>query len=190
MLIMSEWRKELEENIESILRLIGENPLREGLVDTPKRVAKMYDEIFSGYGENPLEILSTTFNDENHNELVIVRRHQFYSHCEHHMVPFFGTATVGYIPREKLVGISKIPRLIDCFAKRLQIQERMTSQIADTLCRVLDPMGVMVVIEAQHMCMRMRGVKSPCSDTVTSAVRGVFEEDHKARTEFLSLASF
>lgn len=180
----------IENNVNNILTCIGESSSREGLKDTPKRVAKMYLEVFGGYGQDPKEILSTTFNEEDHHELVIVRRHQFYSHCEHHMVPFFGTATVGYIPNGRVVGISKLARLVDCFSRRLQIQERLTSQVADAIWEELDPMGVMVVIEAEHLCMKMRGVKSPCSDTVTSAVRGVFANDPKARAEFLTLAGF
>lgn len=192
--IWNQWvndsRRTLERHVYEILHCIGETPEREGLRDTPKRVSKMYLEVFDGYGQDPKEILSTTFNEEDHHELVIVRRHQFYSHCEHHMVPFFGTATVGYIPDGRVVGISKLARLVDCFSHRLQIQERLTSQVADAIWEEIDPMGVMVVIEAEHLCMKMRGVKSPCSDTVTSAVRGVFAKDPKARAEFLTLAGF
>lgn len=162
---------------------------REGLIDTPKRVAKMHEEIFAGYNQDPFEILGTVFKAEKHKELVIVKDITFYSHCEHHMVPFFGKAHIGYIPNDGLVGISKLARLVDCFARRLQIQERMTTQIADTLDEVLTPLGVMVVIEAEHLCMKMRGIKNPCADTITSAVRGVFKEDDKARAEFITLIS-
>jgi GTP cyclohydrolase I len=148
----------------------------------------MYDEIFAGYYMDPTEILARRFKDENHQEMVIVRNIEFYSHCEHHMVPFFGKAHIGYIPNGEVVGISKLARLVECFAKRLQIQERMTSQIADTITEELGPLGVMVVIEAEHMCMKMRGIKNPCADTVTSGIRGVFKDNgNPARAEFLQL---
>lgn len=174
--------------VKMLLHSIGENPDREGLAQTPERVCRMYSEIFAGYKQDPREILSTVFSDENHQEMVLVRNINFYSHCEHHMVPFFGKAHVAYIPNGTVVGISKIARLVECFARRLQIQERMTSQIADTMQEVLDPLGVMVVIEAEHLCMKMRGIKNPCADTVTSAVRGVFKDNsNQARAEFLQL---
>lgn len=176
-----------ERAVAMLLHSVDEDVTREGLKDTPKRVAKMYSEIFEGYDEDPIAVLGTTFEDEKHNELVIVRNIQFYSHCEHHMVPFFGKVHIGYIPSGKVVGLSKLARLVNCFAHRLQIQERMTTQIADTIMEVLNPAGVMVVIEAEHMCMKMRGVKNPCADTVTSAVRGVFKDEASARAEFLSL---
>jgi GTP cyclohydrolase I len=164
-----------------------EQPLREGLLDTPRRVVKVYDQMFSGYNERPEEILGTTFTEDNHQELVIVRDIEFFSHCEHHMVPFYGKAHIGYIPKKKLVGLSKLVRLTECFAHRLQIQERLTSEIADSIDSCLEPLGVMVVIEATHMCMKMRGVRNGCADTVTSAVRGIFRDASQARTEFLSL---
>lgn len=176
-----------ENSIRELLTYIGEDVTREGLVETPKRVIKMYDEIFAGYKQDPKEILSKTFSDEAHKELVIVRDIEFWSHCEHHMVPFFGKAHIGYIPNGSVVGISKLARLVECFGRRLQIQERMTTQIANTIEEVLKPQGVMVVIEATHMCMKMRGIKNPCADTVTSAVRGVFREEAEARAEFLAL---
>lgn len=182
-----------EQAIFTLLESIGEMPIREGLVKTPERVSKMYDEIFGGYKINPASLLSTTFSKDNGIEdnkynqgMVIVRDIQFYSHCEHHMVPFFGKAHVGYIPDKKVIGLSKIARLVDAYARRLQIQERMTKQIADTMQEVLKPQGVIVVIEAQHLCMKMRGVKNPCADTITSAVKGVFE-DPTVRAEFFSL---
>lgn len=174
--------------VSDLLETIGEEPEREGLVDTPLRVAKMYDEIFSGYKMNPDDILQTTFNDEAHQEMVIVKEIPFYSHCEHHMVPFFGIAHVAYIPNGGVVGISKLARLVDCYAKRLQIQERMTSSIADDIMRVLQPLGAAVLIEAEHLCMTMRGVQKPGTKTVTSAMRGVFLDDtNNARMEFLNL---
>ena len=170
-----------------LLLSMGENPEREGLLDTPKRVAKMYDEIFAGYEQDPESILATTF-DESHQELVLVKDIPFYSHCEHHMVPFFGTAHVAYIPNGKVVGISKLARLVECYAKRIQIQERMTSQIADDIEKYLKPRGVAVIIRAEHLCMSMRGVKKPGSNTVTSAMRGVFREDgNNARMELMNL---
>lgn len=186
---MSEIHKVREEAIRTLLTsIVGEYyASREGLEGTPERVSRMYDEIFGGYWIDTHGCLDTTFKEDQHNELVIVRNIEFYSHCEHHMVPFFGKAHIGYIPNGSVVGLSKIARLVDAYARRLQIQERMTRQIADTMETVLAPMGVMVVIEAEHLCMKMRGIKNPCADTVTSAVRGVFKDDAKAREEFLRL---
>ena len=187
-----------EISVRDLLISIGEDPTREGLQKTPLRVAKMYDELFDGYQQDPAELLVTTFADDagienkditgpNYKQgMVIVRDIEFYSHCEHHMVPFFGKAQVGYIPNKKVVGLSKIARVVEAYAHRLQIQERLTKQIADLLWKELDPQGVMVVIEAQHLCMKMRGVKNPCADTVTSAVRGIFEQQ-PTRQEFLQL---
>ena len=175
----------------------GEDSKREGLVETPDRVARMYDEIFGGYEMNPLEVLNKTFTvdkaeqvragDIYQNGIVVVKDISFYSHCEHHMVPFIGKAWVAYIPTDKVVGLSKIARVVEGFAKRLQIQERMTTQIADALEEALQPQGVMVVIEAEHLCMAMRGVKKPGTNTVTSSVRGVFAENDAARAECLNL---
>lgn len=181
----------VEDCVHDILRYIGENPGREGLIETPHRVAKVYAEVFGGYSEDPKEILSKTFEEDEVTDIynqgmVIVRDIQFYSHCEHHMVPFFGKAHIGYIPGTKVVGLSKLCRLVNCFAHRLQVQERLTKQIADAIVANLQPLGVMVVIEAEHLCMKMRGVKNPCADTVTSTVRGVFEKA-EARNEFLQL---
>lgn len=168
--------------------IIGETSNREGLIETPHRVAKMYDEIFGGYEQDPFLILSKVFKDEEHKEMVIVKDIEFFSHCEHHMVPFFGVAHIGYIPNGTLVGISKLARLVECFSKRLQVQERLTSQIADAINTHLQPMGVAVVIEAQHLCMSMRGVKKPSAKTITSAMRGVFLDNaNSARSEFLGL---
>ena len=176
-------------SIQEILKAIGEDPNREGLLDTPNRVASMYQEIFGGYCINPIEILKRSFTEsDDYGQLVMVRNIAFYSHCEHHMVPFFGVAHVGYIPSKgRVIGISKFARLVECFSQRLQIQERMTMQIANTIQEVAAPMGVMVVIEAEHLCMKMRGVKNPCADTVTSAAKGVFLTEPEARAEFLAL---
>lgn len=175
----------------------GEDLKREGLVETPDRVARMYDEIFGGYEMNPSEVLSKTFTvdkaeqvragDIYQNGIVVVKDISFYSHCEHHMVPFMGKAWVAYIPTDKVVGLSKIARVVEGYARRLQIQERMTTQIADALEAALHPQGVMVVIEAEHLCMAMRGVKKPGTNTVTSSVRGVFAENDAARAECLNL---
>ena len=170
-----------------LLESIGENSKREGLLDTPARVAKAYKKFFEGYGMNPADILATTFNDDEHQEIVIVKNIQFYSHCEHHMVPFFGKAHVAYIPQGKVVGISKLARLVECYARRLQIQERLTSQIADDIVTYLDPLGVMVILDAEHMCMTSRGIEKPGTSTVTSAVRGVFRDKPEARAEALML---
>jgi GTP cyclohydrolase I len=161
---------------------------REGLLDTPDRVAKMYDEIFAGYGQCPGQILATGFDEEQHEEMVVVKDIPFYSHCEHHMVPFFGVAHVAYIPQGRVVGISKLARLVECYARRLQIQERMSSNIADDIMSYLDAKGAAVIIEAEHLCMTMRGVRKPGAKTTTSAMRGVFRENnHNARMELLAL---
>lgn len=181
----------IEAAVKEILYAIGENPDREGLLDTPKRIAKMYEEIFAGLKENPAEHLKVNFSEENHEELVLVKDIPFYSVCEHHFVPFFGKAHVGYIPSNgKLTGLSKLARVVDTVAKRPQLQERITSTIADTLEEVLAPQGVIVVVEAEHMCMTMRGIKKPGSRTITSAVRGRFKTDAKARSEAMSLIKF
>lgn len=182
----------VEDSIRNIIAYIGEDVAREGLCKTPERVRKSYDEVFGGYKYDPKTILSTTFSEDEVVEdkyqqgMVIVRDIQFYSHCEHHMVPFFGKAHVAYIPQKKVVGLSKIARLVDAYARRLQIQERLGKQIADAMMEVLEPLGVMVVIEAEHMCMKMRGIKNACADTVTSVVRGAFEKP-EVRMEFLEL---
>ncbi|OUM96343.1 MAG: GTP cyclohydrolase I FolE [Paenibacillaceae bacterium ZCTH02-B3] len=179
-------RGELELHIREILRLVGEDPEREGLRDTPSRVVNWYAEMLSGYGVDPRDVLGDTF-DERHEELVIVKDIMYYSLCEHHLVPFFGKAHIGYIPSGKIAGLSKLARLVDAVTKRLQVQERLTSQIADTLEEVLKPHGVMVVVEGEHLCMCARGVKKYGSKTVTSAVRGQFLRSAAARSEFLSL---
>ena len=178
--------KQVEKNIKKILEYIGENPEREGLVETPKRIRKAYDEVFSGYKQNPKELMKV-FTDGSCKEMVILKNSEFYSMCEHHMFPFFGHISIGYIPNGKVIGVSKLARLIDCFAHRMQIQERMTSQIADTLMKELGALGVMVVCEGVHFCMRSRGVKKQDASMITSAVRGVFAENAQTRQEFLSL---
>ncbi|MCG2766981.1 MAG: GTP cyclohydrolase I FolE [Anaerolineae bacterium] len=169
-----------------MLKAIGEDPEREGLRDTPRRISEMYEEIFSGLDKNPVEELEVTF-EENHEEMVILRDIPFYSMCEHHLLPFHGVAHVGYIPSSRVVGISKIARTVEILARRPQLQERLTSQIADTIMEGLNPRGVAVVIEAQHLCMTMRGIKKPGSIVVTSANRGIFRDRPETRAEFFSL---
>lgn len=179
--------KKIEQAVVMILEAIGEDPSREGLLDTPKRVAKMYEEVFQGMNEDPAEHFQTVFG-EDHEELVLVKDIPFYSMCEHHLVPFFGKAHVAYIPRGgKVTGLSKLARAVEAVARRPQLQERITSTVADTLLESLNPYGVIVVVEAEHMCMTMRGVKKPGSKTVTSAVRGVFATDAAARAEVFAL---
>lgn len=176
------------EAVKMLLSTVGEDVNREGLLDTPKRVAKMYTELFAGYAEDPVAILGTTFKDEKHQELVLVRDIAYFSHCEHHMVPFHGVVHIAYIPNGSIVGLSKLARLVEVFARRLQVQERLTSQIADTIEEVLNPLGVAVIMTGEHMCMTMRGVKKPGAKTTTSAMRGVFLDDkNNARMELMML---
>jgi len=172
--------------VRMILRAIGEDPDREGLVETPRRVARMYREIFSGGREDPRSILSTTF-DESHHEMVLLRDIPFSSMCEHHLMPFFGKAHVGYVPNGKIVGLSKLARVVEVYARRPQVQERLTSQVADVIEQALNVKGVGVVIEGIHTCMTMRGIRKPGSVMVTSAMRGLFRTSISTRSEFLSL---
>jgi GTP cyclohydrolase I len=178
----------IERAIREILLAIGEDPDRDGLRGTPARVARAYAEQFAGLGQRPESVLTTVF-DAGHDEMVLVRDIEVYATCEHHLIPFFGVAHVGYIPNEKgqLTGLSKLARLVDLYARRPQVQERMTSQIADGLMSVLEPRGVIVVIEAEHLCMAMRGVRKPGAKTVTSAVRGSFRDNTGTRAEAMSL---
>jgi len=180
-------KAKIEKAVKMILEAIGEDPTREGLIDTPKRIANMYQEIFAGMDCNPKELLQVSFT-EYHDELVLVKDIPLYSMCEHHLLPFYGKAHVAYIPRGgKIVGISKLARVTEMYAQRPQLQERLTSQIADCINEILKPFGVAVVIEAEHMCMTMRGIRKPGSLTVTSAVRGIFETRSETRAELLSL---
>jgi GTP cyclohydrolase I len=174
--------------VRELLIAVGEDPDRPGLVDTPARVARAYAETFAGLWQDPGDVLATTF-DEDHDELVLVKDIPMYSTCEHHLVPFHGVAHIGYIPGEdgKVTGLSKLARLVEVYARRPQVQERMTSQIADALADVLKPRGVLVVIEAEHLCMAMRGIRKPGSRTVTSAVRGIFRKNAATRSEAMSL---
>jgi GTP cyclohydrolase I len=180
--------KEFEELIRRQLELVGEDPKREGLLKTPVRVANSLKFLTEGYNSSPEAVVGKGIFKEEHDNMIMVRDIELYSLCEHHMLPFFGKAHVAYIPNGKIVGLSKIPRIVDVYARRLQVQERLTEEIAEGLCRVLNPSGVGVVIEAYHLCMMMRGVQKQNSKTITSALRGAFREDPKTRDEFLRLA--
>jgi GTP cyclohydrolase I len=179
---------EFEKLIRRELELIGEDPEREGLLKTPQRVANSLAFLTEGYSSSAEKVVGKGIFKEEHDNMIMVRDIELYSLCEHHMLPFFGKAHVAYIPNGKIVGLSKIPRIVDVYARRLQVQERLTEQIADGLCRVVNPSGVGVVIEAFHLCMMMRGVQKQNSKTITSALRGAFREDPKTRDEFLRLA--
>lgn len=180
-------KPKIQQAVRMILEAIGENPEREGVLNTPSRVANMYEEIFSGMDSEPQELLEVCFS-EYHDELVLVKDIPIYSMCEHHLLPFYGRAHVAYIPKGgKIVGISKLARVAEAYARRPQLQERLTSQIADCINNALDPYGVGVVIEAEHMCMTMRGIRKPGSVTVTSAVRGIFETRSETRAELFAL---
>lgn len=186
---MSVDMEKIEQAVKMILEAIGEDPKREGLKDTPKRVARFYSEAFSGLQEDPSENLTVLFS-EDHEEMVIVKDIPIYSTCEHHLLPFVGRAHVAYIPRNgKVTGLSKLARVVEAYARRPQLQERLTSQIADTIKNTLDARGVLVVIEAEHMCMTIRGIKKPGSQTITSAVRGIFQTNASTRAEAFSLIS-
>ena len=180
--------KEFEALVRRELELLGEDPDREGLLRTPARVARSLKWMTQGYGSSAKEVVGNGIFKEEHDNMIMVRDIELYSMCEHHMLPFFGKAHVAYIPNGKIVGLSKIPRIVDVYAQRLQVQERLTEQIAEGLCSVLDPAGVGVVIEAYHLCMMMRGVQKQNSKTITSSLRGAFREDPETRDEFLRLA--
>lgn len=175
----------IENAVRQTLKNIGENPDREGLRRTPDRVARMYDELTEGYHVDPVKLINEALFTVEYSDMVIVKDIDFSSLCEHHMLPFLGKAHVAYIPKGKVVGLSKIPRIVEMFARRLQVQERMTQQIADFINEVLQPHGVAVVIEGTHMCMMMRGIKKANASMVTSAVLGAFKDDHKTRSEFM-----
>jgi|TARA_B100000809_G_C15022376_1_gene488921 GTP cyclohydrolase I len=181
------YNKKLASNIKSILSEIGENTERDGLLKTPERVAKSMEFLTNGYDKNPAEILKSAMFAEDYSQMVLVKDIELYSLCEHHMLPFFGKAHVAYIPNGNIVGLSKIPRIVDVFARRLQVQERLTDEIKDCLQDTLNPIGVAVVIEAQHLCMQMRGVEKQHSSTTTSAFSGIFMSDEKTRSEFINL---
>ena len=174
--------------VRRMLELLGEDPAREGLVKTPERVAKSLQWLTQGYRQRVEDIVNGAVFEERHESMVLVRDIELYSLCEHHMLPFFGKVHVAYLPDGKIIGLSKIPRIVDMYARRLQVQERLCDNIADALMRVLEPLGVGVVIEAHHLCMQMRGVEKQNSEAVTSALRGTFRNDAKTRDEFLRLA--
>ena len=179
----------VEKLIHELLLELGEDPQREGLIKTPKRVARSWEYITKGYTQDVKDVINAAVFHEDARGMVIVRDIEFYSMCEHHLLPFFGVAHIGYIPDKKLLGLSKLPRIVDIFARRLQLQERLTQQIADTLFEILEPKGLGVVMEARHMCMQMRGVEKSQSLTTTSAVLGEFHEDAETREEFLKMIS-
>lgn len=185
--------KEIEPHIKAIMEIVGEDTTREGLVDTPKRFARSWERLFSGYQQDPREILKASFTEENVDQMVMLRDIELYSTCEHHLLPFTGRVHIAYIPKKteggkvKVVGISKLARLVECFGRRMQIQERLTSQIANALKVALDPIGVAVVVEAQHLCMTSRGVEKQNSVMVTSAMLDYFRDNIPARQEFLDL---
>ena len=176
-----------EDLVREMIRRVGEDPAREGLVKTPERVAMAMKWMTRGYATDPCDIIRTAMFQERHESMILVRDIDFYSLCEHHMLPFFGKAHVAYIPGDAIIGLSKVARVVDVYARRLQVQERLTDQIADAFQRSLEPAGVGVVIEAYHLCMMMRGVEKQHSKAVTSAVRGAFRDDSKTRDEFLRL---
>ena len=181
-------REEVCDAVRTLIRWAGDDPTREGLLGTPDRVARAYEDLFSGYGEDPFAILQKTFEEvENYDEMVLLRDIRFESHCEHHMLPIIGQAHIGYLPDQRVVGVSKLARIVEVYAKRLQIQEKMTAQIANTIDEVLKPKGVAVVIEASHQCMTTRGVHKPGASMVTSRMLGGFRRDARTRREFLSM---
>lgn len=180
----------IQQAVQIIIEAIGEDQTREGLVETPRRIAEMYAEIFEGLTQDPREVLQVTFEEDNHQEMVILKDIPFYSMCEHHFLPFHGVAHIGYIPQGAIVGISKLARAVEILARRPQLQERLTGQIADVIMETLQAQGVGVVVEAQHLCMTMRGIKKPGSMVVTSANRGIFRSRMATRQEFLTLVGY
>ena len=185
----SESIENLKKNYTKILNQIGEDPNREGLIKTPERVAKAMQFLTQGYDIDPKEILKSAIFTESYNQMVLVKGIELYSLCEHHMLPFFGKAYIAYVPNGKIVGLSKFPRVVDAFSRRLQVQERLSNQLKDCIQETLEPKGVAVVIEAQHLCMQMRGVEKQNSFTTTSAFSGVFMSNEKTRSEFMNLIS-
>lgn len=180
-------QSKVQKIVTDLLLEMGENPKREGLISTPKRVAKSYEFLTSGYNMDIKKVMNEAMFEEKYDEMVIVKNIDFYSLCEHHMLPFYGKVHIAYLPDGKILGLSKFPRLVDVFARRLQVQERMTQQIADTIMEYLNPKGVGVVTEAYHMCMMMRGVEKQNSSATSSAMHGIFREDTRTRSEFLNL---
>ena len=181
------YNQDIARSIKTLLSEIGENPEREGLLKTPERVSKSMEFLTNGYEKNPSEILKSAMFSESYSQMVLVKDIELYSLCEHHMLPFFGKAHIAYIPNGYIVGLSKMPRIVDVFSRRLQVQERLTDEIKDCIQETLNPKGVAVVIEAQHLCMQMRGVQKQHSSTTTSAFSGIFMSDEKTRAEFMNL---
>lgn len=175
-----------QDQIKKLLETIDPNVNREGLSDTPRRIDESYKKLFSGYEKKPEDVL-TVFDDENYDEMIVVKNIEFYSTCEHHMLPFFGKAHIGYIPNGKIIGLSKLPRLVEIYSRRLQTQERLTTQIADGLKTLLNPKGIAVILEAKHLCMMARGIEKQMSEVSTSALKGLFKKDQATRGEFLRL---
>ena len=181
-------REEAEDAVRVLIRYIGENPEREGLLETPKRVVKAWQDWFAGYRADPVEALAKTFEEvDGYDEIVLMRGIRVESHCEHHIAPIIGTAYVAYLPAKRVVGISKLARIVEIFSKRMQVQETLTAQVADTIDRVLQPRGVAVLIEAEHQCMTTRGVHMPTATTITTSMRGAFRDDPEMKREFLRL---
>lgn len=180
-----ERKQVIEEAVRDILTQVGEDPERQGLERTPNRIARMYDELLAGYHIDPVALINDALFDVEYDEMIVVKDIEFFSMCEHHMLPFYGRAHVAYIPSEKVIGLSKIPRIVEMFARRLQVQERMTQEIAELLMEVLEPQGVGVVVEGAHMCSMMRGVKKEQARMVTSAMLGIFKTNSKTRNEFM-----
>lgn len=183
---MPQKRPTIEESIKNIILSLGEDLSRDGLKDTPRRVAKSYEKLFAGYKQSPKQVL-TVFEDRHYDEMIVVKNIEFYSTCEHHMLPFFGKAHIGYIPSGKIIGLSKLPRLVEIFARRMQNQERLTCEIAEALKELINPRGVGVVLEARHFCMMARGIEKQGSEVVTSAMLGLFKKELNTRSEFLKL---
>ncbi|HET9904594.1 MAG TPA: GTP cyclohydrolase I FolE [Xanthobacteraceae bacterium] len=182
-------REEAEAAVRTLIAYAGDDPDREGLIETPKRVVKAYDEVFGGYRECPVEVLGRTFSEiGSYQDPVLIRDIPFHSHCEHHMMPFFGKAHIAYMPVDEVVGLSKIARLVEVYARRLQTQERLTAQIAQAIDEILKPRGVAVMMEAEHMCMTVRGIQKPGASTVTTQFTGVFRDDAAAQARFFALA--
>ena len=180
--------KKIEQLVKQLIVEIGDKPAREGLIDTPKRVAKSFEKIYGGYKEDPKKII-TVFDNEGYDEMIIAKDIDFYSMCEHHMLPFFGKVYIGYLPNDKIIGLSKLPRMVEIFSRRLQNQERLTKQIADTLNTLLKPKGIGIVIKASHLCMKARGVEKQNCEITTSAFTGLFKSQLNTRSEFLNLIS-
>ncbi len=183
-------KKQMREAVKTLIAYAGDDPTREGVIDSPKRVAKAYSELFAGYEQDPKQVLSKTFQDiSDYNDIVLLRDIAFYSHCEHHLVPFFGKVHIAYLPNEGIVGLSKLARLVEIFARRLQTQENLTAQIIEALNTYLEPRGAAIMVEAEHMCMSMRGVRAPGATTLTQKFTGVFAEEKSERERFFALVN-